>query len=137
MSARQWPLQVALYTVLSAHAGLRAELGDPPRIHDDPPAPAVFPYLLLGEARVADYPGLPGGAEHDIRLSVFSRHGGRREVKRLLDLAVEALHDARFPVEGATLVQCRFVFADAFRRRDPELFEGVARFRAVTQSVNP
>lgn len=136
MTATQWPLQVALYTVLSDHAGLRAELGDPPRIYDDPPAAAAFPYLVLGEARAQDYPGVQGGVEHDIRVTAYSRHGGRKEVKRLTDLIVEALHEADFPVDGARLVQCRFVFADAFRRRDNALYEGVARFRVVTEPFN-
>lgn len=137
MSASMWPLQTALYAVLSGHSGLAAEIGDPPRIYDDPPASAALPYVVLGEARAADYPGLEGGVEHDIRISVFSRHGGRKEVKRLLDLLKEALHEADFAVDGARLVQCRFVFADAFRRRDAQLYEGLARFRAVTEPINP
>lgn len=137
MTGFQWPLQTGLFAVLSAHAGVRAELGDPPRLYDDPPPGAALPYVVLGEARATDYPGLPGGVEHDVRLQVFSRHEGRKEVKRLLDLIVEALHEAEFTIEGARLVQCRFVFADAFRRRDNSLFEGVARFRIVTQSIDP
>lgn len=137
MSVVQWPLQVALYTALQDYTPLAAELGDPPRIFDDPPAAAALPYLILGEGRASDYPGLAGGAEHDIRVSVFSRHGGRKEIKRLLDLVVEALHETDFAIEGARLVQCRFVFSDVFRRRDGALFEGLARFRAVTEPVNP
>lgn len=137
MSAVQWNLQIALFETLSAYAPLRAELGDPPRIYDDPPQGAALPYLVIGEGRASDYPGLPGGVEHDIRIAAFSRHGGRQEIKRLLDLVIEALHEAEFEIEGARLAQCRFVFADAFRRRDNTLFEGLARFRAVTETLNP
>lgn len=137
MSAHAWPMQVALYGVLSAHPGLVEELGDPPRIYDEPPAAAPYPYVVFGEMRAASYPGLEGGIEHDIRVAVLSRHGGRKEVKRLVDLVVEALHEAEFGVLGARLVSIRFVFADVFRRRDTEIYEGVARFRAVTAPVSP
>ena len=137
MTASQWPLQAALYATLQAYAPLSAEIGDPPRVYDDPPVGAALPYLVIGEARASAYPGIDGGVEHDIRVNVFSRHDGRKEVKRLLDLVVEALHEAEFSVEGARLVQCRFVFADVLRRRDGALFEGVARFRAVTEPLNP
>lgn len=137
MSAHLWPLQVALYTALSAHEALAAELGDPPRIYDEPPATAPFPYVAFGEMRASAYAGFEGAFEHDVRLSVFSRHGGRMEVKRLLDAVVEALHGAELPLIGARLVQIRFVFADVFRRREGPVYEGVARFRAVTAPDHP
>lgn len=125
-------LQRALYQRLLADPGLKAELGDPPRVYDEPPSSAVFPYLVFGEARVGDYAGVDGAAEHDLRFSVHSRHGGRREVKRVLDALYVALHEADFPVDGARLIQLRFVFADIFRRQDGESHQGAARFRAVT-----
>lgn len=132
MSAHAWPIQVGLYAALSANASLAALIGHPPRIYDEAPASAPFPYVAFGDMRAAAYPGLDGGIEHDVRLSAFSRHGGRREVKTLLDALVEALHEADFPIIGARLISIRFVFADVFRRRDGEIYEGVARFRAVT-----
>lgn len=132
MSAASWNLQKAIFARLVADAGLIAELGDPPRVYDDPPADAVFPYVLLGEARSAPLAGVDGGLEHDVRLQIFSRYAGRREVKRLIDALYDALHEADFAVDGASLVNCRFVFGDVFWRAGGEFYQGVARFRAVT-----
>lgn len=133
MSARAWALQKAAYAALAADAGVKAELGDPPRIHDEPPRDAVFPYAVLGEGRAAPLPGHDGATVHEIRILIVSRHGGRREVKRILDAFVGALHDADFPVEGGRLVSLTFSGADIPRRRGGEAFEGIARFRAVTE----
>ncbi|MGE0409796.1 MAG: DUF3168 domain-containing protein [Amphiplicatus sp.] len=129
-----WALQKAVYAHLVADAGLKALLGDPPRLFDDPPPDAVFPYALLGETHAAAIAGLDGGIEHDLRIQIFSRYAGRREVKRVIDVLYDALHEADFAVEGATLVNCRFVFSDIFRRREAETYQGVARFRAATIS---
>ena len=133
MTASAWALQKALYAHLSAHAGIVAELGDPPRIHDEAPPAAAFPYAVLGEGQARPFAGVEGGVEHEIRLLVFSRHQGRREVKRIIDALHDALHDAAFAVEGAHLVNIRFVFGDVFRRSEDGTYLGVARFRAVTQ----
>jgi len=128
-----WPLQKAVYLALAADAALKAEIGDPPRLYDDAPASAAFPYVLLGETRESPLAGHEAGFEHDLRFHVFSKHGGRREVKRILAALYDALHDAELDVEGARLVSMRFVFSDIFRR-DPELYAGAARFRAVTEA---
>ncbi|GAB4525473.1 MAG: hypothetical protein Kow00133_14060 [Amphiplicatus sp.] len=135
MSARAWALQKAVYAALAADAGVKAELGDPPRIHDEPPRNAVFPYAVLGEGRVAPLPGHDGAFVHEIRILIVSRHGGRREVKRALDALVGALHEADFPVEDGRLVSIAFSGADIPRRRGGEPFEGAARFRAVTEAA--
>jgi hypothetical protein len=133
MTDALWELQRAVYQTLSADASIKAELGDPARIYDDPPGDAVFPYLTIGEARAKDWSGVEGAFEHDLRLHVFSRYAGRREVKRILGAVYDALHDASMTLAGHALVNIRFVFGDAFRRVDGETYQGVARFRAVTQ----
>lgn len=133
MTNAQWELQKAVYQTLAADAALQAEIGDPARIFDDPPPDALFPYLTLGEARMSDWKGVEGGLEHDVKLHVFSRYAGRREVKRILGAVYDALHEAALTVTGHDLINIRFVFADAFRRSDGETYQGVARFRAVTQ----
>lgn len=135
MSAASWPLQQALYAHLSADAGLKAEIGDPPRLYDDPPKTAAFPYVVIGEARTEPLAGLDGGFIHDIRVQIYSKHAGRREVKRIIDALYDALHEASFPIGGASLVDCRFVTGDVFRRdATGEAYHGVARFRVVTEN---
>ena len=132
--SHSWALQKALYLALASNAGLKAEIGDPPRLYDDAPAGAALPYLLLGEAREAPLAGHDGAFEHDLRFTAHSRHGGRREVKRVVAALYDALQDAAIAVEGARLVSLRFVFADVFRR-DGELYSAVVRFRAVTEAL--
>ena len=134
MTNAQWELQKAVYQTLSADAAIKAAVGDPARIFDDPPPDALFPYLTLGEARASDWKGVEGGLEHDLRLYVFSRYAGRREVKRILSAVYDALHEAALTLTGHDLINIRFVFADAFRRTDGETYQGVARFRAVTMA---
>ncbi len=134
MTGAQWALQKAIYQHLRADAGVRAEIGDPVRIYDDPPPDAVFPYLTIGEARASDLKGVDGGLEHDLKLYVFSRYAGRREVKRILGAVYDSLHEAGLSLSGHDLVNISFVFADVFRRLDGEIYQGVARFRAVTQA---
>ncbi|MFQ5563874.1 MAG: DUF3168 domain-containing protein [Parvularculaceae bacterium] len=135
MSVAAWNLQKAIFAHLSADAGVKVELGDPARIHDDPPPGAPFPYLTIGEARASDWSGVPGGAEHDVKLHIFSRYAGRREIKRIIAAVYDALHEAAFTIEGHRLVNIRFVFADSFRRADGETYQGVMRFRAVTEPL--
>lgn len=125
-------LQAAIYASLRADAAVRMILGDPARIHDDPPTRPVFPYAAFGDARVSQLPGAEGHHEHDVRLRVSSRYRGRREARLAIAAIRDALHDADLPLTGARLVSLRFVFADILRRPDGETFEGVARFRAVT-----
>ncbi len=132
-----WGLQKAVYNQLIIDDALKALLGDPPRLYDGPPRKAVFPYAALGETRVKDWPGVDGGLEHDLRVHVFSRYEGRREVKEILNAVYDALHERDFSVEGRRLVHIRFVFADIFPRNDGGVFQGVSRFRAVTERGAP
>ena len=132
MSA-SWELQKAIYAHLASDEALQELIGDPARLYDDPPPDAVFPYVTLGEARASDWKGVEGGLEHDLKLYVHSRYAGRREVKRILAGLYDALHDSSLSVSGCTLINIRFVFGDVFRRQDGETYQGVARFRAVTQ----
>jgi hypothetical protein len=130
---QSFALQKGIFDRLSNDAGLAAVLGPGARVFDDPPASAAFPYIVIGEARAAKIAGADA-TEHDIRIEMFSRHAGRKEVKQILDALFASLHDADFPLEGARLVNCRFVFGEAFRGEEG-LFRGLARFRCVTEAA--
>lgn len=135
MSGAAWALQQAIYGHLTRDDALKSELGTPMRIYDNAPIGAVFPFLLLGEGRISDWQGVTGGFEHDLRLHAFSRYAGRREVKRIMGALYDALHDASLTLHDHQLINMRFVFGDVFRRQDRETYQGVARFRAVTQPL--
>ncbi len=135
MSDASLSLQRAIYARLKDDAGLQALIGDPARLYDDPPLAATFPYVTLGEARTTPLDGVEGALAHDVRLYAFSAYAGRFEVKSMLGALYDALHDAALVLNGHTLISIRFVFADALRRVDRETYQGVARFRAVTEAA--
>ena len=128
-----WALQEAIFARLAADAGVKALIGDPARVYDDPPDTAIFPYAVIGEGRISDWAGVEGGIEHTVRIASYSRYSGRTEAKQIISAVYDALHDATLLVAGRSLVNMRFVFADIFRKQDGETFEGVMRYRAITE----
>lgn len=130
-------LRAAIHSTLSAHAPLIAVLGGP-KIYDEPPATAAFPYVTLGEARVADYSaGEEEGEEHQLTLHAWSRHGGHREAHVIAGTLLQALDDAPLAPEGHHLVNLRFALADIRREADGRTYHAVVRFRAVTEPLQP
>jgi hypothetical protein len=134
MTAATFALQKAIYDALQADPGVRAELGNPPRVFDEAPEGTAHPYVVIGEGRVQKTVGGEDAMEHEIRIEIFSRHGGRRDVKRVIDALIGALHDRDFALDGARLVNLAFLFGDIFTR-EPHGFRGLARFRAVTEAA--
>ena len=66
-------LRAAVHTALTADAALIAALGGP-KIYDEPPREAAFPYVTLGETRLADFSaGGDAGLEHQLTLHAWSR----------------------------------------------------------------
>ncbi|MEO1015283.1 MAG: DUF3168 domain-containing protein [Pseudomonadota bacterium] len=126
-----WALQKAVHAAIGENDGVKALLGDPPRIYDIAPRRPVFPFATYGEWRASAYGGLPGGLEHDIRIRVFSRYEGRRESREIMAALQDALEGAPLAPEGRALVSMRFVFSDVFLRADGATWGGVIRFRAV------
>ncbi len=135
MTIAIWELQRAVYQRLAADISLQGEIGNPARIYDDAPPGATFPYLILGETRATDWKGVDGGFVHDLKLYAFSRYAGRREIKRIMGAVYDALHEATLTLSDHKLINIRFIFGDVIRRQDGETYQGVARFRAVTQPL--
>lgn len=133
MSAER-ALAAAMRAAAMADAEVRALLGDPARIYDDPPPEPVFPYATLGrvESRSADASGA-SALQHGVTLHVWSRHGGRSEALDVIDALRSALHDAPLAVEGRRLVFLFAHFADVFRSGDGRTTHAVLRFRALTE----
>ena len=125
-----WAVQLALYGALEAAPGLAGV-----SLHDDVPADPAFPCLTIGEARCADYPGVPGAREHEVRIHAYSRWGGRAELKRVEGAVRDALHDADLVLVDHRLAQCRHVFSDVIRRPDQDTYHAVMRFRLVTEPL--
>jgi hypothetical protein len=127
-------LQAAVAVHLADDAALAALIGNPPRLFDEAPRGAAFPYVTLGDDRVSDWRG-DGftGSQHVLTLHAWSRAPGRDEVKAILGALRMALDDAALALEGHHLVLLHFVLADTERLADGHTLHGLARFRALTE----
>jgi hypothetical protein len=128
-------LRAAVHDALAADAGLISVLGGP-KIYDEPPRAAAFPYVTMGEARIADFStGSEPGEEHQLTLHAWSRQGGHREAHLIAGALLQALDDAPLALAGHHLVNFRFSAADVRREADGRTYHALVRFRAVTEPV--
>ena len=128
-------LRAAIHAALTADAALISLLGGP-KIYDEPPRAAIFPYVTLGETRVADYStGTEAAEEHQMVLHAWSRQGGTREAHLIAGALLQALDDAPLTLTDHTLVNLRFSVADIRREADGRTYHALVRFRAVTETA--
>lgn len=126
-------LRAAVHDALTGNAGLISVLGSP-KIYDEPPREAAFPYVTLGETRVADLSaGGEPALEHQLTLHAWSRQGGHREANVIAGALLQALDDAPLALAGHRLVNFRFATADIRRESDGHTYRALVRFRAVTE----
>jgi hypothetical protein len=104
------------------------------KTHDNPPRASAFPYVTLGEARIADFSaGSERSEEHQLTLHAWSRQGGHREAHVITGALMLALDDAPLALADHHLVNFRFAVADVRREGDGRTYHAVVRFRAVTE----
>jgi hypothetical protein len=133
MPAAAVALRAAIYDALTADAALTSALGAA-RVYDTPPRDAVFPFVTLGEARIADVSG-DGTAtqEHQLTLHAWSREGGHKQAHIIAGALLTALDDVPLAPSGHRLVNLRFALADIRRESDGRTYHALVRFRAVTE----
>ena len=128
-------LRAAIHDALTADGALTALLGGP-KVFDEVPRGAAFPYVTLGEARVTDFStGTEPGEEHQITLHAWSRQGGHREAHMISGALLQALDDAPLALTDHRLVNLRFATADVRRETDGRTYHALVRFRAVTEPI--
>ena len=128
-------LQKALLDHLRSDADLTALLGDPARIHDEPPAQRVYPLVVFGRAQTRPWGGLEGeGLEHALTLTCLSRFDGTEEAKAVVAALRARLHNAALTLVGWRLVNLRVTYGDVFRAADGKTVQGLIRLRAVTEA---
>ena len=126
-------LRAAVHDALIANASLNSLLGGP-KVYDQPPRSATFPYVTLGETRISDYSaGGEPGEEHQLVLHAWSRQGGHKEAHMIAGALLSALDDAPLTLADHTLVNFRFAVADVRREADGRTYHALVRFRAVTE----
>ena len=126
-------LRAAVHDALAANAALTTLLGGP-KVYDEPPRAAAFPYVTLGETRIVDFStGEASGQEHQLTLHAWSRQGGHKEAHLIAGALLAALDDAPLPLADHTLVNFRFAVADVRREADGRTYHARVAFRAVTE----
>jgi hypothetical protein len=127
-------LQAAVLARLRADASLTALLTG--RIHDEPPASPVYPYVTLGRAETRPWGGVEAeGVEHALTLTCVSRFGGAEEAKAVVAALRASLHGASLTLTDHRLVNLRATYADVFRASDWRSTFGLLRVRAVTEPL--
>ncbi len=133
MSSPAWELQKAIYGALVADTNLIALLGGP-RIYDEVPRGAEFPYVTFGPHTARDWStGTEIASEHLLVMRVWTKSGGEKDTHLILEAVRGALHNAALGLDGHRLVNLRHEMSDAMRGADGETHQGVARFRAVIE----
>jgi hypothetical protein len=133
MSSAGFALQKAIFEKLSNDSATLAALGGP-RIYDDAPGRAEFPFMIFGQSTARDWStGTDVGYEHEVTLHVWSRGRGRKETDAIIAAARDALHDQDLVLTGHRLINLRHESSESKRDNDGETFHGIARFRAVTE----
>ena len=126
-------LRAAIHDALVADGALSALLGGP-KVYDEVPQSAAFPYVTLGECSITDWTvGTEAATEHQLTLHAWSRQGGHREAHEIAGALLQALDDAPLTVEGHRLVNLRFALADIGREADGRTYHAAVRFRAFTE----
>ena len=133
MTNASWALQQAIYASLTSDSELVALLGGA-RVYDDVPDRKAFPYVTFAPAGERDWSTADDtGAEHALVLHVWSRGSGRQEALGIMQGLRARLHDAALELSGYRLVNLRHETSDVRRDPDGETFQGIVRFRAVTE----
>lgn len=137
MSGPEWALQIAVRGVLSADEGVKACLGDPPRVYDEPPPDPLFPYLTCGRSECLPFDGDDQAVvEQILHLHVWSQYGGRKEAKGVVAAVRAALQDLALTEGGYHHSNVRATYTDVFRVGDGRTTQGIVRLRALTEPTS-
>jgi hypothetical protein len=132
-------LQAAIHQALVSATAVTDLLGGP-RIYDDVPRAAAFPYVTYGQTAVRDWgtgteDGPAGGSEHVVTLHVWSKAAGRQEAAAIMGAVRDTLHDQPLAITGHRLVNLRHELSEVRREPDGESYRGTLRLRAVTEPL--
>lgn len=134
MTGPDWALQKAVIDVLSAAPEIQAWLGTPARVYDRVPRHAAFPFLSLGDAlTVPADTSTETGTDHLLRLHVWSRYAGQRELKEVIAAVQSVLHDGTLEPPGYYVTLMRIIDARTLREPDGLTRQAVIRLRTILE----
>lgn len=130
-----WPVQTAIYGMLTGTSAVTAQLADgADSIFDHVPQGSAFPYIVLGGCATQPLETQSGGGcDTVIDIHAYSRALGMKEAKAVMAAVSDALHSQNFAVAGQRLVFCRLISQEL--RQEGETRHGISRFRIITEPV--
>jgi len=128
MSNYSVELQTTVYNALIGNNPLTTKLGGN-NIYDFVPENTSFPYVKVGDQTMVD-DGTKDkkGSDFTLIVHTFSRYRGSKEIKEIMSLIYDVLHESSLSVSGASN-NMRFEFSDIIKESDGLTTHGMQRFR--------
>ena len=125
-------LQQTVFNALDQSSTLQNLVTD---VYDFVPEGTAFPYVKIGEQTMVDN-GTKNkqGTDFTIEVHTFSRYRGSVEIKNIMSVVYDILHESSLSVSGADLNNMRFEFSDIIKENDGLTTHGVQRFRVFVLS---
>tara|TARA_R100001163_G_scaffold59257_1_gene47945 strand:+ start:279 stop:680 length:402 start_codon:yes stop_codon:yes gene_type:complete len=125
-------LQQTVFNALDQSSTLQNLVTD---VYDFVPEGTAFPYVKIGEQTMVDN-GTKNkqGTDFTIEVHTFSRYRGSVEIKNIMSVVYDILHESSLSVSGADLINMRFEFSDIIKENDGITTHGVQRFRVFVLS---
>lgn len=137
--ALSWPLQEALFSVISADAACTGFFGN--RVYDfaqpfGDEAEAEGPYLIIGDEEARDWStASDDGAVHTVRLDVWAPRFSFNEAKRAAGAVSDAVLTGDISPSRGRVINARFIDAKT-RRTENDALRGIQmRFRIVVEDT--
>ena len=125
-------LQQTVFNALDQSGTLQNLVTD---VYDFVPEGTAFPYVKIGEQTMVDN-GTKNkqGTDFTIEVHTFSRYRGSVEIKNIMSVVYDILHESSLSVSGADLINMRFEFSDIIKENDGITTHGLQRFRVFVLS---
>ncbi len=121
-------LQTTVYNALIGDNALTTKLGGN-NIYDFVPEGTDFPYVKIGDqTMIDDGTKTKQGSDFTLIIHTFSRYRGSKEIKEIMSLVYDVLHESSLSISGA-MNNMRFEFSDIIKEPDGLTTHGVQRFR--------
>ena len=119
-------LQQTVFNALDQSSTLQNLVTD---VYDFVPEGTDFPYVKIGDqTMVDDGTKTKQGSDFTLIIHTFSRYRGSKEIKEIMSLVYDVLHESSLSISGA-MNNMRFEFSDIIKEPDGLTTHGVQRFR--------
>ena len=119
-------VQTAVYDALNGNSSLTSSVSG---IYDFVPESTSFPYVKVGDqTMVEDGTKDKKGSDFTLMVHTFSRYRGSKEIKEIMSLVYDILHESSLSISGA-MNNMRFEFSEIIKESDGLTTHGVQRFK--------